>query len=56
MRFIDKGFEDVPMQPGVPGVLVVPLFPAGRVGFRMAGEEHGRFVRCRVRPLQREAR
>jgi hypothetical protein len=32
-------------------MLVVPAFTTGRVGFRMAGQEHGRFSRCRVRPL-----
>jgi len=32
-------------------VLVVPAFTAGRVGFRMAGQEHGRFSWCRVRLL-----
>lgn len=31
--------------------VVVPAFTTGRVGFRMAGEEHGRFYQCRVRPL-----
>ncbi len=48
MRFINKEFEDVAMQPGV---LVVPPFTTGRVGFRMHRQEHGRFFECRVRPL-----
>ncbi len=49
MRFINEEFEDVAMQPGV---LVVPPFTTGRVGFRMHGQEHSRFFACRVRPLQ----
>lgn len=32
-------------------MLVVPAFTTGRVGFRMAGHEHGRFSWCRVRLL-----
>ena len=53
MRFINKEFEDVAMQPGV---LVVPPFATGRVGFRMHGQERGGFYMCRVRPLQQETR
>lgn len=48
MRFISKESVLVPLQPGVS---VVPPFTRGRVGFRVAGPEHGKFSRCRVRPL-----
>ncbi len=47
IKFINQDFDNVPMQPGV---LVVPPFTTGRVGFRMYGQEHGRISRCRVRP------
>ena len=48
MRFVNKKFEDVPRQPDV---LEVLPFMTGRVGFRMAKEEYGKFSRCRVRTL-----
>ncbi len=31
--------------------VIVPAFTTGRVGFRLANQEHGRFSRCRVRRL-----
>jgi len=49
VRFINEAFTVVPFQANV--VAVLP-FTRGRIGFRVASKEHGKFSGCRVRPLQ----
>ncbi len=48
MRFINHEFVLVPLGPGV---TTVPAFTAGRVGFREAKTEQGKFTACRVQAL-----
>jgi len=48
VKFVNQEF--VLAEPG-PGALTVPPFITGRVGFRVSATEHGKFFRCRVRPL-----
>ena len=45
------GNNELKVGPLQPNGVMVPAFTTGRVGFRMAGQEHGRILRCRVRPL-----
>lgn len=47
MKFIPVKSEEAEKEQ----MLVVPAFTTGRVGFRMAGQEHGRFSWCEVRLL-----
>lgn len=54
MKFLEIPAEreaEIQAGPLKPNVVIVPAFMTGRVGFRMAGKESGRFSKCKVIPL-----
>lgn len=48
---VEEDGKELKVGPLQSNVVVVPAFSTGRVGFRMAGQEHGRFSGGRVRPF-----